>query len=86
MTSAASGSSRLLAVCCCVTFISVIIYTVGFIRLELELRAHRVRIAALEQTDQEPKKQNVTEKPSLKQGKVKPLCFLFLLGLTLSGK
>jgi len=36
--------------------------------LELELRAHRVRIAALEQTDQEPKKQNVTEKPSLKQG------------------
>jgi len=52
----------------------------------LELRAHRVRIAALEQTDQEPKKQNVTEKPSLKQGKVKPLCFLFLLGLTLSGK
>ena len=80
MTSASSGSSRFLAVCCCVTFVSVFIYTVGFIRLELELRAHRERIAALEQTDREPNKQNVTEKASLNKGK--PWRFLSFLSLT----
>ena len=41
--------SRLLVCCCCVTFISVLFFCVGFVRLELELRAHTERIVALEQ-------------------------------------
>ena len=42
-------SSRLLVCCCCVTFISVLFFCVGFVRLELELRSHTERIVALEQ-------------------------------------
>ena len=41
MASSASASSRLLVGCCCVTFISVLLFSVGFVRLELELRAHK---------------------------------------------
>ena len=52
MASSASASSRLLVGCCCVTFISVLLFSVGFVRLELELRAHKERIVALEQNQQ----------------------------------
>lgn len=47
--SSANVSSRLLVCCCCVTFISVLFFCVGFVRLELELRSHTERIVALEQ-------------------------------------
>ena len=52
MASSASGSSRLLMGCCCVTFMSVLLFSVGFVRLELELRAHKERILTLEQNQQ----------------------------------
>ena len=65
--SSANGSSRLLVCCCCVTFISVLFFCVGFVRLELELRSHTERIVALEQQQ----KVNETEKdaPPLSEGK-----------------
>lgn len=52
MASSASGSDRLLVGCCCVTFISLLLFSVGFVRLELELRAHKERIITLEQNQQ----------------------------------
>ena len=52
MASSASESSRLLVGCCCVTFMSVLLFSVGFVRLELELRAHKERIVTLEQNQQ----------------------------------
>ena len=52
MASSASGSYRLLVGCCCVTFISVLLFSVGFVRLELELRTHKERIMTLEQNQQ----------------------------------
>ena len=52
MASSARGSSRLLGGCCCVTFINVLLFSVGFVRLELELRAHKERIVTLEQNQQ----------------------------------
>ena len=78
MASLASGSSRLLVGCCCVTFMSVLLFSVGFVRLELELRAHKERIVTLEQnqqilipaTDTSPLakgKQNVDEIPCVKE-------------------
>ncbi|XP_078370262.1 uncharacterized protein LOC144654014 [Oculina patagonica] len=52
MTSA-GGSSRLLVVCCCVLITSVFLYCVGYVRLELELRAYKERLEALEQREKE---------------------------------
>ena len=49
--SSVGGSSRLLVVCCCVSFISVFLYCVGFVRLELELQAYRERLVTLEQKE-----------------------------------
>ena len=65
--SSANVSSRLLVCCCCVTFISVLFFCVGFVRLELELRSHTERIVALEQGQ----KVNETEKdaPPSSEGK-----------------
>ena len=45
------GSSRLLVVCRCVLITSV--YCVGYVRLELELRAYKERLEALEQREKE---------------------------------
>ena len=55
MTSMANGgSSRLLVGCCCfITFFSVAFYSVGFMRLAWELRAHNDRILALEVQDRQ---------------------------------
>lgn len=48
-----SGSSRLLVgFCCFMTLISVVFYSVGFMRLAWELRAHNERILALEENQQ----------------------------------
>ena len=33
----AGGSSCLLVVCCCVSFVSVFLYCIGYVRLELEI-------------------------------------------------
>ncbi|XP_078371595.1 uncharacterized protein LOC144655248 [Oculina patagonica] len=54
MTSAgSSGSSRLLVgFCCFMTLISVVFYSVGFMRLAYELKAHNERILALEENQQ----------------------------------
>ncbi|KAL9972078.1 hypothetical protein ACROYT_G018318 [Oculina patagonica] len=52
MTSA-GGSSRLLVVCCCVLITSVFLYCVGYVRLELELRAYKERLEALEKREKE---------------------------------
>ncbi|KAL9972066.1 hypothetical protein ACROYT_G018305 [Oculina patagonica] len=52
MTSA-GGSPRLLMVCCCVLITSVFLYCVGYVRLELELRAYKERLEALEQREKE---------------------------------
>ncbi len=52
MTSA-GGSSRLLVVCCCVSIASVLIYCVGYVRLELELRAYKERLEILEQREKD---------------------------------
>ncbi|KAL9972086.1 hypothetical protein ACROYT_G018327 [Oculina patagonica] len=52
MTSA-GGTSRLLVVCCCVLITSVFLYCVGYVRLELELRAYKERLEALEQREEE---------------------------------
>ena len=52
MTSA-SGSSRLLVFCCCVSIASVLLYCVGYVRLELELRAYKERLETLEQREKE---------------------------------
>ena len=45
------GSSRLLNVCCCVSFVSVFLYCIGYVRLELEMRAYKERLEALEQRE-----------------------------------
>ena len=65
--SSANGSSRLLVGCCCATFISVLFFCVGFVRLELELRSHRERILALEQ--EQKVNETVKDAPSLSEGK-----------------
>ena len=52
MTSA-GGSSRLLVVCCCVSFVSVFLYCIGYVRLELEIRAYKERLEALEQGEKQ---------------------------------
>ena len=54
MTSAAtSGSPRLLVGCCCfMTLISIVFYSVGFMRLAWELRTQNERIQALEKDHQ----------------------------------
>ena len=52
MTSA-GGSSRLLVVCCCVSFVSVFLYCIGYVRLELEIRAYKERLEALEQKEKQ---------------------------------
>ena len=44
----AGGYSRLLVVCCCVSFVSVFLYCIGYVRLELEIRAYKERLEALE--------------------------------------
>ena len=66
--SSANVSSRLLVGCFCVTFISVLFFSAGFVRLELELRAHRERIVALEQEEQKGNK-TVKVVPPLNEGK-----------------
>lgn len=69
MSAGASGSSRLVVGCCCLTFLSVLLFSVVFVRLELELRTQREKIRALqEQQELNPKKEE--NKPSLKQGTV----------------
>ena len=65
--SSANGSSRLLVCCCCVTFISVLFFCVGFVRLELELRSHTERIVALEQ--EQKVNETVKDAPPLSEGK-----------------
>ena len=52
MTSS-SGSSRLLVVCCCVSFASVFLYCIGYVRLELELRAYKERLETIEQSEKQ---------------------------------
>ena len=52
MTSS-GGSSRLLVFCCCVSIASVLLYCVGYVRLELELRAYKERLETLEQREKE---------------------------------
>ena len=52
MTSA-GGSSRLLVVCCCVSFVSVFLYCIGYVRLELEIRAYKERLETLEQREKQ---------------------------------
>ena len=52
MTSA-GGSSRLLVVCCCVSFVSVFLYCIGYVRLELEIRAYKERLEALERGEKQ---------------------------------
>ena len=52
MTSA-GGSSRLLAVCCCVSFVSVFLYCIGYVRLEMEIRAYKERLEALERGEKQ---------------------------------
>ena len=52
MTSA-GGSSRLHVVCCCVSFVSVFLYCIGYVRLELEIRAYRERLEALERGEKQ---------------------------------
>ena len=61
MTSA-GGSSRLLVVCCCVSFVSVFLYCIGYVRLELEIRAYKERLEGLEQRE---KQLVVTPAPSV---------------------
>ena len=56
------GSSRLLVVCCCVSFVSVFLYCIGYVRLELEIRAYKERLEALEQQE---KQLVVTPVPSI---------------------
>ncbi|XP_022787963.1 collagen alpha-1(XXVI) chain-like [Stylophora pistillata] len=46
--SSVGGSSRLLVVCCFVSFISALLYCVGFVRLELQLEAYSERLETLE--------------------------------------
>lgn len=65
--SSANGSSRLLVCCCCVTFISVLFFCVGFVRLELELRSHTERIVALEQ--EQKVNETVKDVPPSSEGK-----------------
>ena len=52
MTSS-GGSSRLLVFCCFVSIASVLLYCVGYVRLELELRAYKERLETLEQREKE---------------------------------
>jgi len=52
MTSA-GGSSRLLVVCCCVSFVSVFLFCIGYVRLELEIRAYEERLEALEHREKQ---------------------------------
>lgn len=52
MTSS-GGSSRLLVVCCCVSFASVFLYCIGYVRLELELRAYKERLETIEQREKQ---------------------------------
>ena len=52
MTSA-GGSSRLVVVCCCVSFVSVFLYCIGYVRLELEIRAYKERLEALERGEKQ---------------------------------
>ena len=52
MTSA-GGSSRLIVVCCCVSFVSVFLYCIGYVRLELEIRAYKERLETLEQREKQ---------------------------------
>ena len=49
------------------TFISVLFFSVGFVRLELELKAHKERIVALEKSQQTSK--TVKDTTPLKKGK-----------------
>lgn len=42
------GPPRLLVVCCCVSFISILLYCVGFVILELQLEAYRERLETFE--------------------------------------
>ena len=57
--SSVGGSSRLLVVCCCVSFISVLLYCVGFVILELQLEAYRGRLETFE-----IKEKNLEETPA----------------------
>ncbi|CAH3045941.1 unnamed protein product [Pocillopora meandrina] len=52
--SSVGGSSRLLVVCCCVSFISVLLYCVGFVILELQLEAYRERLETFEIKEKVP--------------------------------
>jgi len=52
MTSA-GGSSRLLVVCCCVSFVSVFLYCIGYVRLEVQIRAYKERLEALEHQEKQ---------------------------------
>ena len=49
----AGASSRLLVVCCCVSFVSVFLYCIGYVRLELEIRAYKERLEALERGEKQ---------------------------------
>ena len=51
--SSAGGSSRLLVVCCCLSLASVFVYCVGYVRLEMELRAYKERLETLEQREEQ---------------------------------
>ena len=54
MTNAGQGgSSRLLVVCCFVSFVRVFLYCIGYVRLELEIRAYKERLEALERGEKQ---------------------------------
>ena len=63
MTSA-GGSSRLLVVCCCVSFVSVFLYCIGYVRLELEIRAYKERLEVLERGEKQLVETPVTSIPA----------------------
>ena len=65
------GFPRLTVACVCVTLISVLFFSVGFVRLELELRDQRQKIIALQQDQKSQtgtEHQGLTEEAILKEG------------------
>ena len=77
MTNAGQGgSSRLLVVCCCVSFVSVFLYCVGYVRLELEIRDYKERLEALERGEKQLEATPVPSSPT------KGECILSLIPLS----
>ena len=77
MTSA-GGSSRLLVICCCVSLTSFFLYCVGFVRLELELRAYKERLVTLEQRENELATVRVPSIPTNGEYKCKVVAHWFI--------